>query len=144
MAECLKLSYRVKIRICNWGWTKIAKWKSRTWSSDTYGSLLTRWWNVMVQKVWNETNPTWVLNIWCSIVYCIWQMACIEICSCRIQKIREEVLEWPEITNKENVTCKSHTNITFLKKVIFLEERLSLPKREIPRRNFLEETKYLL
>ena len=60
------------------------------------------------------------------------------------KKIHEDVPEWPETINKENVACKSHTNITFLKKVVFLEERLSLPKREIPRRNFLEETKYLL
>ena len=50
MVECLKITYRVKIGICNWGWTKIAKWNSWTWSSDTYESLLTRWWNAMVQK----------------------------------------------------------------------------------------------
>ena len=71
-------------------------------------------------------------------------MACIEICSCRIQKIHEEITERSEIRNKENTTCKSHTNITFLKKVVFPEERLSLPKREFPRRNFSEEIEYLL
>ena len=60
-------------------------------------------------------------------------MACIEICRYRIQKIHEEVTERYEIINKKNATCKSHTNITFLKKVVFLEERLS-PRRE----NFLE------
>jgi len=65
MAECLKLSYRVKIEICNWGWTKIAKWKSRTWSSDTYGPLQTRWWNVMVQKglELDQSHVCWIYDV---------------------------------------------------------------------------------
>ena len=136
MAECLKLSYRVKIGICNWGWTKIAKWKSRTWSSDTYGSLLTRWWNAMVQKR-SGMRPIprmcWIYDVPLYIVSGKWHVLKYAVVGFRKSMKRSQN------DLKLQIRKMQHVNLIPIllswRKLFFLKKN-SLLKREFPRRVF--------